>query len=55
MLTKLLDWLSQQSTQKAIIALLTALGLQFDVIQIEHAMTLFLTLYSLLAGLRDKS
>jgi hypothetical protein len=51
----IIAWLSQQSTQKAILALLTAAGIQFDVLAVEQAVASFLALYGVLAGVRDKS
>ena len=48
-------WLGQQSTQKAILALITAAGIQFDVVAMEQAIAAFLALYGVLAGVRDKS
>jgi hypothetical protein len=51
----ILMWLGQQSTQKAIVALLAALGMQFDILSLEQATTGFLAFYSLIAGIRDKN
>lgn len=51
----LLTWLTQQSTQKAIVALLAALGMQFDILSVEQAAGGFLAIYSLIAGIRDKN
>ena len=48
-------WLSQQSSQKAILALLAAAGIQFDLMQAEQAIAAFLALYGVIAGMRDKS
>jgi hypothetical protein len=48
-------WLAQQSSQKAIIALLAAAGIQFDVMAAEQAIAAFLALYGVIAGVRDKS
>jgi hypothetical protein len=54
-LQAIIAWLSQQSTQKAILALLTAAGIQFDVVAIEQAIAAFLALYGVIAGVRDKT
>ena len=48
-------WLQQQSTQKAILALLTAVGIQYDVVAVETAISSFLALYAVISGARDKS
>jgi hypothetical protein len=50
----ILAWLAQQSTQKAIVALLALIGMQLDVVSVEQATGGFLALYSIIAGLRDK-
>ncbi len=50
-----IDWLSQQSTQKAILAALAAAGVAIDPEQANTILIGFLALYSLIAGIRDKS
>ena len=54
-LQPIIAWFGQQSSQKAILALLTAAGIQFDVIAAEQAIAAFLALYGVIAGVRDKS
>lgn len=49
------DWISQQSTQKAILAALAAGGIVIDPAQATAILAGFLTIYSLLAAFRDKS
>lgn len=51
----ILDWASQQSTQKAILAALAVGGIVIDPTKIEAIVAAFFTGYALLAGLRDKS
>ena len=54
-LQPIIAWFSQQSTQKAIIAGLAAFGVQVNVVNVEQAFSLFMGMYALLAGFRDKS
>jgi hypothetical protein len=54
-LNAIIAWLSQQSTQKAILAFLTAAGIQFEAVQLEQAIAGFLAVYGIIASVRDKS
>lgn len=52
---KFVEWLKQQSTQKAILAALAAAGIGIDPDKATAILTGFLALYALIAGIRDKS
>lgn len=49
------EWISQQSTQKALLAALAAVGVVFDPEKVNTIIAGFLVVYSLLAAFRDKS
>lgn len=49
------DWISQQSTQKALLAAAAAAGIAIDPTKISAIVPGFLAVYSLLAAFRDKS
>ena len=49
------DWLSQQSTQKAILAVLSAAGIVVDPDYVAQIIATFLALYGVIAAFRDKS
>ena len=52
---KFIAWLKEQSTQKAILAALAAIGINIAPEQAATILAGFLSLYSLIAGFRDKS
>jgi len=54
-MAKLIEWLKEQSTQKAILAALAAVGVNIAPEQAATIFAGFLALYSLIAGFRDRS